>query len=251
MPAQPNAAVTDTFVLERTYPRPVERVWKLLANADAKRRWFFEDDGTTIDAFEMDFRVGGKESARYSFRKGTPVDDLPFVNESIYFDIVPDERIVMAQTMSISGRIISAALVTFEVAQSAGGTSLKLIHQGVFFEGSGGPEMRKHGWKVLLDKLDAALASLAMAAYLEPKDARVHQYLGVVVGSKGWYSAAEDEMRKAIELEPDYAEAHYNLAVFYLERNPPAVELARRHYYKSVDLGGAPDPELEKKVEAK
>jgi Flp pilus assembly protein TadD len=100
-------------------------------------------------------------------------------------------------------------------------------------------------------KLEAALASLAMAAYLEPKDARVHQYLGVVVGSKGWYSAAEDEMRKAIELEPDYAEAHYNLAVFYLERNPPAVELARRHYYKSVDLGGAPDPELEKKVEAK
>jgi len=98
------------------------------------------------------------------------------------------------------------------------------------------------------NKLDAALAALAMAAYLEPKDARVHQYLGVVVGNKGWYSAAEDEMRKAIELEPDYAEAHYNLAVFCLERKPPAVELARRHYYKSVDLGGAPDPEIEKKI---
>jgi Flp pilus assembly protein TadD len=101
------------------------------------------------------------------------------------------------------------------------------------------------------DKLDAALASLAMAAYLEPKDARVHQYLGVVVGSKGWYSAAEDEMRKALELEPDYAEAHYNLAVFYLQRTPPAVELARRHYHKSVDLGGAPDAEIEQKIAAK
>jgi Flp pilus assembly protein TadD len=71
------------------------------------------------------------------------------------------------------------------------------------------------------------------------------------VGSKGWYSAAEDEMRKAIELAPEYAEAHYNLAVFYLERNPPATELARRHYHKSVDLGGAPDPALEKKIEGK
>jgi Flp pilus assembly protein TadD len=100
-------------------------------------------------------------------------------------------------------------------------------------------------------KLDAALASLAMSAYLEPKDARTHHYLGVVVGSKGWYSAAEDELRKAIELAPDYGEAHYNLAVFYLERNPPAVELARRHYQKSVDLGGAPDPALEKKIEGK
>jgi Flp pilus assembly protein TadD len=100
-------------------------------------------------------------------------------------------------------------------------------------------------------KLDAALAALAMSAYLEPKDARTHHYLGVVVGSKGWYSAAEDEMRKAIELAPDYAEAHYNLAVFYLERNPPAIELARRHYHKSVDLGGAPDPALEKKIDGK
>ncbi len=101
------------------------------------------------------------------------------------------------------------------------------------------------------NKLDAALASLAMAAYLDPKDARTHHYLGIVVGSKGWYSAAEEEMRKAIELEPGYAEAHYNLAVFYLERKPPALELARRHYYKSLDLGGAPDRDIEKKLEAK
>ena len=101
------------------------------------------------------------------------------------------------------------------------------------------------------DKLDAALASLAMSAYLDPKDARTHHYLGIVVGSKGWYSAAEEEMRKAIEIEPGYAEAHYNLAVFYLERKPPSIELARRHYYKSVDLGGAPDSDIEKKLEGR
>lgn len=98
------------------------------------------------------------------------------------------------------------------------------------------------------NKLDAAFAALAQAVYLEPKDARAHHYLGVVIGSKGWYSGAEDEMRKAIELDPNYAEAHYNLAVFYLQRMPPATELARRHYQKSVDLGGAPDPEIEKKI---
>lgn len=100
------------------------------------------------------------------------------------------------------------------------------------------------------NKLDAALAALAHAAYLEPKDARAHHYLGVVIGSKGWYSGAEDEMRKAIELDPDYAEAHYNLAVFYLQRVPPATELARRHYEKSLDLGGAPDAEIKKKIGA-
>lgn len=98
------------------------------------------------------------------------------------------------------------------------------------------------------DKLDGALAALAQAVWLEPKDARAHHYLGVAVGRRGWYSGAEDEMRKAIELQPDYAEAHYNLAIFYLQRRPPAVELARRHYQKSIDLGGAPDAETEKQI---
>jgi tetratricopeptide (TPR) repeat protein len=112
------------------------------------------------------------------------------------------------------------------------------------------------GWLLLgvveydQDKLDAALAALAQAALWEPKNAMVHQYFGVTVGKKGWYSAAEDEMRKAIELQPDYAEAHFNLAVFYLQRNPPAVELARRHYQKARDLGAAPDPDVEKRLNA-
>ena len=112
------------------------------------------------------------------------------------------------------------------------------------------------GWLILgvieydQDKLDAALAALAQAALWEPKNAMVHHYLGVTVGKKGWYSGAEDEMRKAIELQPNYAEAHFNLAVFYLQRNPPAVELARRHYQKALDLGAAPDPDVEKRLNA-
>jgi Flp pilus assembly protein TadD len=96
------------------------------------------------------------------------------------------------------------------------------------------------------EKYDAALAALAQAAYLEPRDARARHYLGVTIGKKGWYSGAEEEMRRAIELDANYAEAHYNLAVFYLQRVPPAVELARRHYYKAVDLGAEPDADLEK-----
>jgi len=113
------------------------------------------------------------------------------------------------------------------------------------------------GWLVLgivqydRGRFDNALASLAQAAVLDPKNPTVHQYLGVTVGQKGWYSGAEDEMRKAIELDPDYAEAHFNLAVFYLQRNPPAVELARRHYQRALDLGAAPDADLERSLAPK
>jgi len=110
------------------------------------------------------------------------------------------------------------------------------------------------GWLILgivqydRGRYDNALASLAQAAVLDPKNAMVHQYLGVTIGQKGWYSGAEDEMRKAIELDPSYAQAHFNLAVFYLQRNPPAVELARRHYERALELGAAPDPDVEKSL---
>lgn len=100
------------------------------------------------------------------------------------------------------------------------------------------------------ENFDAALAALAQAVLYAPKDARAHHFLGATVGKKGWYSAAEDELRKAIALDPDYGEAHFNLAAFYLHRNPPALELARRHYEKAVDLGGARDPDVEKRLAA-
>jgi Flp pilus assembly protein TadD len=95
-------------------------------------------------------------------------------------------------------------------------------------------------------KVDGALAALAQTVYLAPKDARAHHYLGATLGRKGWYSGAEDEIRRALELAPDYPDAHYNLAMLYLQRVPPAIELARRHYHKAVELGAAPDPGVEK-----
>ncbi|MEO7521749.1 MAG: SRPBCC family protein [Gemmatimonas sp.] len=142
-----------TFVLERAFQQPVARVFSLLSNPASKKRWLLEDAGTTVDSFEMDFRVGGTETACYSIRKGSPVDGLPFVNDGTYFDIVPDRRVVMAFSMSIGGRRISVTLVTYDLVPSGEGTKLTLIHQGLFFDGSDGAVMRENGWKSLMDKL--------------------------------------------------------------------------------------------------
>ncbi|MEO6788570.1 MAG: tetratricopeptide repeat protein [Chthoniobacteraceae bacterium] len=94
------------------------------------------------------------------------------------------------------------------------------------------------------NELDAALAHLAQAVLYAPQDARAHQYLGATLGRRGWYSAGEDELRRALELDPKSADAHYNLAVIYMERVPAAVELARRHYFRALDLGAPPDEKL-------
>jgi hypothetical protein len=63
--------------------------------------------------------------------------------------------VVLASTMAIGGKPISASLVTFEFLPSGTGTDLIFTHQGAFFEGADGPEMREAGWRSLLERLNA------------------------------------------------------------------------------------------------
>ncbi len=97
-------------------------------------------------------------------------------------------------------------------------------------------------------RIDEALAALAQATLYDASNARAHNYYGVALGVKGWKDGAEDELRRAVELDPEYRDAHYNLALLYLDRRPPSVELAKRHYYRSVELGAPRDLVLEKNL---
>jgi Flp pilus assembly protein TadD len=95
-------------------------------------------------------------------------------------------------------------------------------------------------------KFDDALSELTKSLALNPKSATAHNYLGITASQKGWQEAAEKEMLEAIANNPEYADAHFNLAVVYSTAQPPAKELARRHYEKALALGAQPDPALDK-----
>ena len=58
--------------------------------------------------------MGGAERIRYRFKAGTPFPGVELVNEGTYQDIVPNQRIVTASTMTLGGKCISASLVTLE-----------------------------------------------------------------------------------------------------------------------------------------
>jgi len=148
------SAIHSTFVIERSYPATPERVFAAFADPAKKRRWFVEGDHHDVEHYEMDFRVGGKERARFRFKEGTPLKGIACTNDTSYQDIVPNRRVVFASTMAVGEKCISASLVTAEFLPSEAGTDLILTHQGAFFEGADGPEMREEGWRKLLAKLN-------------------------------------------------------------------------------------------------
>lgn len=148
-------AVHDTFVLQRTYPRTVDKVFAALSEADKKRRWFAAPSGD--GQFEMDFQVGGQERNVSVMGKDTPFPGTRLSSLSVYQDIVPGQRIVLVQTMSLGANRISSALITFEVAPAGARTTLTLTHQAAFYEHADGPKMRLEGWTALLERFTAEL----------------------------------------------------------------------------------------------
>ncbi|HEX4021286.1 MAG TPA: SRPBCC family protein [Acidobacteriaceae bacterium] len=152
------SVIHNTFVIERSYPKSPEIVFSAFADIAKKRRWFAEGKSQEVETFEMDFRVGGTERAQYRFKEGTPFPGVVLTNEGQYQDIVPNRLIVTASAMTLGAKRISASLVTVELLPTEKGTDLICTHQGAFFEGADGPEMREAGWRSLFDKLEKELA---------------------------------------------------------------------------------------------
>jgi uncharacterized protein YndB with AHSA1/START domain len=156
-----NAIVHSTFVIDRTYVAPPEKVFAAFADERIKRRWFAEGIGTQVDEFSTDFRIGGGERSRFRFTGGTPGAPPPGTrmgNDTTYLDIVPNRRIVFAYTMSVGDRRMSASLATVELVPSGSGTRLTFTEQAAFFDRSDGAELRQEGWRELLKKLEDAVS---------------------------------------------------------------------------------------------
>ena len=161
----------------------------------------------------------------------------------------PTARRAYERVLSLDPRnplgLVNLGLVEFSSGDSS--KAEKLLKQAVTVRIDTAPAWLTLGM-IYMDqnRFREALAALSQATLLDPQNPRARNFLGVVIGREGWIDGAQQELRRAVELDPAYADAHYNLAAFYLQEKPPAIELAKRHYFKAVELGIEKDPSMEK-----
>src|SRR5207302_2776656 len=95
---------------------------------------------------------------------------------------------------------------------------------------SRGIELADRGW------LDEAIKEFKKAIDLDPESAHAHDNLATVYSEKKLFAQALKEYLTALELEPDSATAHYNLACFLATHSH---EMAIEEYKQAIEL----DPE--------
>jgi tetratricopeptide (TPR) repeat protein len=82
--------------------------------------------------------------------------------------------------------------------------------------------------------LDAALVAFTAAEQRTPSDARIHNFRGIVLASLGRSQEAAAEYRKAVEVNPEMADALRNLG--FLEWQDHQLDSARLHLERALKL---------------
>lgn len=146
-----------TFVIERDYPNPVDKVWSAFADPDVKKQWFGSPEFHDIE-WTDDFRVGGT-----AINDGTADDGVRNEFRATYTDIVPNERIVYTYDMWLDGLHASTSITTVLLEPADGGTRLTFTEQGVHLDGVHGPGAeaaagREHGTGWLLGRIAEILS---------------------------------------------------------------------------------------------
>lgn len=98
---------------------------------------------------------------------------------------------------------------------------------------------KQQHWKDAMVSFEKSLAK-------NSQNASARHYLGIVATKLSLMERAEREFKTALAIDPNYGEAHFNLAVLYVTWDPPQWDKAQAEYDEALKKGVQADTALEK-----
>jgi uncharacterized protein YndB with AHSA1/START domain len=138
----------EAITLERTYNASPARVFAAWESVEARLRWSVPHPTAGAAYDQTEFRTGGLDIMRCGMK-----DDMHFLAHVRYLEILPDARIVMAESVAEDGRIRAASLITIEFEPLGKSTKQTITMQVAAFDGAGMIEGYNEGWTAALDNL--------------------------------------------------------------------------------------------------
>ena len=155
---------TQSVVIERTLPAPIELVWQMWTEAEHFAAWY-GPMGASIPKADMDVSVGGGRFIGMEMEGPEGKMQMFFVGE--YLEIDPPTRLVYTEGMADAdgnelppeamgmpaGTPMSTRVIV-ELESRDGATHMVMTHEGVPADSPGA-----QGWMMAIDKLEARLAA--------------------------------------------------------------------------------------------
>ena len=146
------SVVHASFSLERTYDAVPAQVFHALSDKAAKAALVRGRRGLTVLERAMDVRPGGRERL-----KGRWANGMTTTFDAVYYDVVPNERLVYAYEMHLDERKISVSLATIELKPGGPGPASPSPNRARSSTATSDGGSRERGTGFLLDRLGASL----------------------------------------------------------------------------------------------
>ena len=138
----------ETLVLDRQIKTSPDRLFALMTDPAARKIWGAPTEGVVIEIDQSDIRPGGRELARCG-----PKDAPDFSTVTDFHLIAAPHQMVLTETLSVGGALMSISLATQEITPTETGSHLKVTLQIVSLTGPETFEGYSEGWGGALDNL--------------------------------------------------------------------------------------------------
>ena len=147
-----------TVDITTTFTVPVAAVFAAWSQEAAQQAWGDPGPGWQMRFERFRFSIGESDICHFGPKTGPT-----YLNENRYLDIVADRRIAYASSLREGGTLTFAGtvVVTFEPVES--GTRMRLVEQGVYFDGRDRVEAHREGWRSMLEAMENYLQQNAFA----------------------------------------------------------------------------------------